>query len=108
MTSQCRFLPHSQPATRSLYRPVRYESLADIRVRIGDVCFTPKSGHAQRRYKCPLSAMSGRADETWYGAGALDRCGISLSATEVESAFFKAEPIENFRSSESSRGNWVR
>ena len=38
---------------------VRFGSLADIRARIWDVSFTPKSGHAERRYKCPPSANSG-------------------------------------------------
>jgi hypothetical protein len=39
---------------------VRYGSLADIRVRIWDVRFTPKSGHVQHLH-CLLCAKSGRA-----------------------------------------------
>jgi len=33
---------------------VRFGSLADARTRTRDVCFTPKSGHAQRRDWCRL------------------------------------------------------
>jgi hypothetical protein len=38
---------------------VRFGSLADIRERIRDVCFTPESGHVQRRNRCLLCAKSG-------------------------------------------------
>src|SRR5262249_42518130 len=38
---------------------VRFGSLADIRERTRDVRFTPRSGHAQRRHRCLLSAISG-------------------------------------------------
>ena len=41
---------------------VRLGSLADIGQRIGDVRFTRKSGHAERRHRCLLSAISGH---TW-------------------------------------------
>jgi hypothetical protein len=45
----------------SLRRPiVRYGSLADIGVEISDVRFTPESGHAHQRHRCPLCAMCGR------------------------------------------------
>jgi hypothetical protein len=42
-----------------LERHVRFGSLADNGERISDVRFTPKSGHAQRQHRCPLSAISG-------------------------------------------------
>lgn len=42
-------------------RDVRFGSLADIRERISDVCFTPERGYIQRRSQCPLSAISGLA-----------------------------------------------
>ena len=38
---------------------VRNGSLADIRERLRDVRFTLKSGHARRRIRCLLSAISG-------------------------------------------------
>ena len=44
--------------TRVKSNDVRFGSLADIRTRIRDVRFTPKSGHAQRQDQCPLSANS--------------------------------------------------
>jgi hypothetical protein len=37
---------------------VRYGSLADIRERIRDVRFTPKSGHSPTAVLCPRSATS--------------------------------------------------
>ena len=36
-------------------------SLTDTRSRTGDVCFAPKSGHAQRPNQCPLSAIRGHS-----------------------------------------------
>src|SRR5262249_48218750 len=39
-------------------RDVRYGSLADIRKRIRDVRFIPKSRHGHRRHQCLLSAIS--------------------------------------------------
>ncbi|MGI9521462.1 MAG: hypothetical protein ACR2PG_07420, partial [Hyphomicrobiaceae bacterium] len=43
-----------------------------------DVRFTPKSGHSQRRLRCPLSAKSGHRDlhdgDDWSGPLALDCC----------------------------------
>jgi hypothetical protein len=42
-----------------LHQPdVRFGSLADIRERLGDVRFTPKSRHGHRRHQCLLSAIS--------------------------------------------------
>jgi hypothetical protein len=38
---------------------VRFGSEADILARIKNVRFTPESGHAPGRQKCPLSAKSG-------------------------------------------------
>ena len=38
---------------------VRFGSKADISACVRDVRFTPKSGHFQRRLRCPLSAKSG-------------------------------------------------
>jgi hypothetical protein len=38
---------------------VCFGSLADIRERIRDVRFGPRSGHVQRRDRCLLSATSG-------------------------------------------------
>ena len=52
--------PHGVPpaiAGRDRYN-VRFGSLADIRVEIGDVRFTSESRHAHRRLRCPLSANS--------------------------------------------------
>ena len=40
---------------------VRVGSLADIARRTSDVRFTPKSGHAERRHQCLLSAISRHA-----------------------------------------------
>jgi len=37
---------------------VRFGSLADIRQRIGDLRFIPRSRHAHLRHRCPLSAIS--------------------------------------------------
>src|SRR5262245_21517226 len=55
---------------------VRFGSLADIRKRIRDVRFTPKSGHAQRRHRCLLSANSGHSGRmfgrTWYSVACLN------------------------------------
>ena len=39
---------------------VRFGSLADIRERIRDVRFIPRSRHAHLRHRCPLSARSRR------------------------------------------------
>src|SRR5262245_36212718 len=52
-------LPREQPNKFSRASDVCYGSLADICERIRDVCFTPKSGHAQRQSRCRLSANSG-------------------------------------------------
>ena len=41
-------------------RHVRLGSLADMERASADVRITPKSGHAQHRRKCLLSAKSGR------------------------------------------------
>jgi len=38
---------------------VRFGSKADIRVAKSHVRFTPKSGHLQRKHRCPLRANSG-------------------------------------------------
>ena len=38
---------------------VRFGSLADISERIGDVRFSPESGHAERQQRRPLIASSG-------------------------------------------------
>jgi hypothetical protein len=38
---------------------VRFGSEADILAGIGDVRFTPESGHFQNLLRCPLSAKSG-------------------------------------------------
>ena len=38
---------------------VRKGSLADISERIRDVRFTPDSGHAERKHRRPLCAISG-------------------------------------------------
>ena len=38
------------------FKHVCFGSLADIRARTGHVRFTPKSGHAQSRYQCLVSA----------------------------------------------------
>ena len=38
---------------------VHFGSLADARARLRDVRYTLKSGHVQRRHRCPLSANSG-------------------------------------------------
>ena len=40
----------------------RLGSLEDISERIRDVRFTPRSGHAQGRHRCLLSAISRRSD----------------------------------------------
>ena len=37
---------------------VRFGSLADVRRQLGDVCFTPESGHQAAGLPCPLSAMN--------------------------------------------------
>ena len=52
----CSFLWSVRWSTRV---DVRYGSLADTTARIGDVRFTSKSGHAQSRPQCLLSAMNG-------------------------------------------------
>src|SRR5262245_46558530 len=46
------------PQSNGIGRMFRYGSLADIRARIWDVCFTPKSGPAQRRAPAMLSNPS--------------------------------------------------
>ena len=38
---------------------VRFGSLADIRRQLGDVRFTPNSGHPPLAFRCPLCANSG-------------------------------------------------
>ena len=43
---------------------VRFGSKADIGACVQDVRFTPKSGHSQRRVRCPLSAKSGQRPTT--------------------------------------------
>ena len=45
-------------ASGSTLQHVRYGSLADIRERIRDVRFSPKSRHSHRRHQCLLSANS--------------------------------------------------
>ena len=40
---------------------VRFGSKADIRARLSNVCFTPKSGHWNSVVACPLCAKSGHA-----------------------------------------------
>ena len=42
---------------------VRFGSLADMATLIGDVRFTPKSGHQSVRPRCPLSANSGHGSK---------------------------------------------
>src|SRR5262245_22304426 len=44
-----------------------------IKGRIWDVCFTPKSGHAERRDQSPLSANSGLQRRTRTTASSLQR-----------------------------------
>ena len=50
---------------------VRFGSKADISACVSDVRFTPKSGHSQRRLRCPLCAKSGhqsiRAEHAFEG-----------------------------------------
>ena len=46
---------------------VRFGSKADMCSALGDVRFTPNSGHLQRNNRCPLCANSGRDN---YGSGA--------------------------------------
>ena len=58
---------------------VRFGSLADIRGMISDVRFTPKSGHAQRQNRCPLSAISRPHDRP-------DSAGITRSDLPEDAA----------------------
>ena len=51
----------SNPPPPDLPLNVRFGSLADISQHIRDVRFTLKSGHAQRRHRCLLSAISGHS-----------------------------------------------
>src|SRR5262245_54139952 len=70
-------------------------SLADIRAPSADVRFTPESGHAQRRNRCPLCARSRRSRRAlglrlffWQArlheieGVAVEYCGVSEGITQ--------------------------
>ena len=44
-------------------------SLADIRVEVSNVRFSPESGHAHRQHRCPLSAISRHSDNAPLATG---------------------------------------
>jgi hypothetical protein len=67
-------------AQRPLFRyrtcqTVRSGSLADIRERIRDVRFTPRSRHAHRQHQCLLSAISGHQPSPVQRGRSLDQTG---------------------------------
>ena len=54
-------------------RNVRYGSLADIRERISDVCFTPSTRHAHRWHQC-LAKCQNRSSGSKRGRTRVSRC----------------------------------
>src|SRR5262249_35346959 len=79
-----RYIPTSR-------RHVRFGSKADILHRLGDVRFTPKSGHSLSVSGCPLCAKSG------HGAEHKNRCKLGPGIKASGPSFFLRRAVTRAR-----------